>query len=194
MSSVGFRSIPVAVALAALLLARNVPAEVFHTRESALHAAFPEADRIESEDWIVSDAEAAEIARRSGSPPGTQLVTAYAAYDGATRLGWAFFDTHVVRTLPETLLIALTPEGRVASVRLVAFHEPPEYGPPSRWLSQFDEQPLSPRLAVDSDVDGISGATLTARAITASVRRHLALWQVRLPSVGAAPAQPSGAP
>ncbi|MCJ7726406.1 MAG: hypothetical protein MUP76_08490, partial [Acidimicrobiia bacterium] len=40
-----------------------------------------------------------------------------------------FIETHQVRTLPETILIVINPEGRVRGVHMLAFHEPPEYGP-----------------------------------------------------------------
>jgi Na+-translocating ferredoxin:NAD+ oxidoreductase RnfG subunit len=97
--------------------------------------------------------------------------------DGAP-MGYAFLDTQVVRTLPETLLVLVSPEGTVAKLLLLAFYEPPEYEAPERWLEQFDGKALGPDLRVEREIHGIAGATLTANAVTAAVRRSLALHQV----------------
>jgi Na+-translocating ferredoxin:NAD+ oxidoreductase RnfG subunit len=83
-----------------------------------------------------------------------------------------------VRTVSEALLVALTPEGTVRSVRLLAFHEPEEYRPPSRWLAQFEGAHLGPGLRLGRDVHTIAGATLTSRAATRAVRRALVLHRL----------------
>jgi transcriptional regulator of nitric oxide reductase len=163
-----------------LSLAPRASAEVFHSRESALKIAFPNADHVEARDLLLTPAEAAQVARQAGVEDGARLVTVYAGFRGGESLGWAFLDTHDVRTLPETLLVVLEPDGRVRGTHLLAFHEPLEYRPAERWLARFAGQALDRELAVGREVDGISGATITARAVTSAVRRLLAVWEVRL--------------
>jgi Na+-translocating ferredoxin:NAD+ oxidoreductase RnfG subunit len=85
---------------------------------------------------------------------------------------------HTVRTLPEAFLVVLSPQGTVRTLRVLAFHEPLEYKPSDRWYSQFEEKSLSEPLRLGSDVHGIVGATLSARATTRGVRRALALYEV----------------
>jgi hypothetical protein len=75
---------------------------------------------------------------------------------------------------------------------MLAFHEPPEYGPPSNWLAQFDHQALDDELRVRGDIDGITGATLTANAITASVRRVLAVFNTAVAATNVTPADSVG--
>ena len=72
----------------------------------------------------------------------------------------------------------ITPEGAVWSVRTLAFHEPEEYLPSERWLAQFRDRKLGDALKVRRGIHGIAGATLSARAVTAGVRRALALYAV----------------
>ena len=93
-------------------------------------------------------------------------------------MGVGFFDTHRVRTLNETLLVALSPEGRVLRVEAVAFHEPAEYMAREAWVKQFGGKALDPQLSLKGGIRPLSGATLTAHAMTDAARRCLALHQV----------------
>ena len=99
---------------------------------------------------------------------------------GDQTLGYAFLDIHVVRTQPEALFVVLTPQGEVDSVLVVAFHEPLEYMPSDRWQAQFAGKSLTPDLQVKRAIAPISGATLSAHAMTDAVRRALAVFQVAL--------------
>ena len=58
---------------------------------------------------------------------------------------------------------------------MLSFNEPEDYLPPPRWLDQFDGKALSKDLKPGLAVPNLSGATLTARAVSAAVRRTLAL-------------------
>jgi hypothetical protein len=155
-----------------------VRAEVFHSRQAALELAFPGAERVEAVDVVLSPGQAEEIRRVSGVRPASRLATAYVGWSGSRPLGWAFLDTHDVRTLPETVLLVVAPTGRLSQVRLLAFHEPPEYRPGPDWLARLAGARLDDELKLGHGVDGISGATLSAQAVAAAARRVLAVWQV----------------
>lgn len=173
----------VTAAVAASAVAGGLPvsparAEVFHSREAALQLAFPGADRVQPVDVILTPAQAARVRDLSGVKPASRLVTAYAGFAGSRALGWAFLDTHDVRTLPETVLLVVAPDGRLAHARLLAFHEPPEYRPGADWFARLAGAALDDDLRLGRRVDGISGATLSAHAVAAAARRVLAVWQV----------------
>ena len=157
----------------ALLLGSQASAAVFHSRESALNAAFPDADNVVPQPLYLSEDDAAYITAQTGMTMEERLVTAYVAKRGPTILGYGFIDTHRVRTLDETLLIIVSP-------LTLAFHEPPEYQANERWMRAFRGQSLDAELAVGSRVDSISGASMTARAATAAHRRALALFARKL--------------
>ena len=55
--------------------------------------------------------------------------TYYVGLASGAVTGYAYFDTHVVRTMPETMMAVLTPEGSVRSAELLAFAEPDDYLP-----------------------------------------------------------------
>ena len=174
------RSLVLLLALGALLAPERASAAVFHSKESALRLAFPDADSVTVRDLFLSDEEAGQVERAARSPVESRLVSVYVGHRDSRVTGYAFFDTHRVRTLPETFLLVLGPAGRVRGTHLLAFHEPPEYQPPARWLERFAGRVLDDDLALGRDVDGITGSTLTAHALTAAVRRLLAVHRVKL--------------
>ena len=72
----------------------------------------------------------------------------------------------------------------IARNLVLAFYEPLDYLPNERWLKQFDQVSLTPDLRVGGRIAGITGATLTARAMTESVRKVLSLYQVLIAKGG----------
>jgi hypothetical protein len=169
-----------ALALALLLRPAASEARVFHSRAEALALAFPDADRVDSRTFVLDEAQARRIEGLARAPLESRIVTLHAGMKGEHLLGYAVIDVHTVRTLPEALLIVLSPEGQVRSLRMLAFHEPEEYLTPAGWLRQFDGRDLDEALSLRGEIHGIAGATLSSRAVTGAVRRALATWQVLL--------------
>jgi hypothetical protein len=177
------------LALLVLAAAAGVPprpaaAGVFHSKESALRLAFGEVDSVITRSIVLDDHETARIEQLARTNLPSRLVNAYVGYRGGAVVATAFIETHRVRSLPETLLVVVGPDGRNRGVHLLAFHEPPEYQPTVAWLGQFTDRPLTDELALRRGVAGIAGSTLTAVAVTACVRRVMAIHEVCLaPSV-----------
>jgi Na+-translocating ferredoxin:NAD+ oxidoreductase RnfG subunit len=152
-------------------------AKVFHSQQEALALAFPDADRIENDTNVLSKDQVNWVEKASRSKLDTRIAKFYIAWkDGAVQ-GYAFIDVHTVRTLPEAFLVVLDPDGSVRSLRVLAFHEPLDYMPTKRWYEQFDGKTLADDMRLGHDVHGVVGATLSARAVTSSVRRVLALFR-----------------
>ncbi|MBI3769794.1 MAG: FMN-binding protein [Deltaproteobacteria bacterium] len=166
------------LAVAAVLTATVAHATVFHAKDEALALAFPGSDRVEERPFILTDEQKAAVEKRAHAPLESQLWTVYVGWRGDALLGYAVIDTHTVRTLPETAMVVLSPSGDVRRVEILAFYEPPEYTPPERWTRQFDGRHLDDDLKLGAGVQGITGATLSATALTAGVRRVLALYAV----------------
>ena len=102
----------------------------------------------------------------------------YEAVKDGKVVGVGLFDTHLVRTLNETALVAVSPEGRILRVEVVAFREPAEYMAKPAWVVQLHGKALDHELKLDRAIRPLSGATLTAHALTDAARRSLALHQV----------------
>lgn len=164
-------------ALAGLASAAPARATVFLTPARALEEAFPGA-RCVRRATVLTEAQAREVQRRAQVRVTSKLVTEYNAWRGDTLVGTAYFDTRTVRTMPATFLVVVRPDSTVGRVEILAFHEPPDYQPPRRWLDTFERRRLSERLRPRGDVRNLSGATLSSRAVAESVRLALALHAV----------------
>lgn len=166
-----------AVALLAAVLTGPAAGKVFLTVDEALDLAYPDC-RIERGTVYLTAEQRSEAERRAGEEVPSAVVHPYrATCDGAAG-GTAYFDVHRVRTLEETLMVALDAAGKVKRVEVLAFREPEEYLPRELWYQQFEGRELGPELQVKRAIHGVTGATLTARATTEAVRRVLALHGV----------------
>lgn len=167
-----------AAAVAVVGLVPPACAVVFHAKDEALALAFPGSDRVEDRAFILTDEQKQAVEKRARAPVESQLWTVYIGWHGDELLGYAVIDTHVVRTLPEAVMVVLSPAGEVRRAEVLAFYEPPEYVPTERWTKQFDGRHLDDDMKLGGGIQGITGATLSATAMTAGVRRVLALYGV----------------
>ena len=169
-----------ALALCAAVAAAPAEAKVFYSQQEALALAFPDAERVETRAELLDDAQARAVERLARAELPSRLVRLHTGYRGGLVLGHAIIEQHTVRTQPEAFLVVIAPDGRLRSIRVLAFYEPAEYLPSERWLRQFEGRALDDRLRLEGEIHGIAGATLTARAVTGGIRRALAVYQVLL--------------
>lgn len=152
-------------------------AAVLTTVDEALAAAFPGAEA-SKETLFLTEAQRREAEGRAGVPVTSRMVTRYTLVRRGEVVGWGYLDTHTVRTLPESLLVLVRPDGTVTRVEAVTFREPMEYLPPRRWYAQLEGRGLDEELALKRGVRPITGATLSARAAVEATRRVLAIHAV----------------
>lgn len=170
--------VPALGAAIAAAAASPAAASVYMTQDKALAAAFPAGVAVAREAAFLTDAQMARARALAGAgiPVESALVTRYVGRGADGRLaGTAYFDTHRVRTLDETIMVVVDPDGKVARIDVLAFGEPPEYLPKPGWLRQFVGKPLDETLSLKGEIHGITGATLSSHAATDAVRRILAI-------------------
>jgi hypothetical protein len=180
-------------AASASLLAAALSAKVFLTQAEALRLAFPGAT-VERKTAFLTETQRREARSLSGDDELPAALTPYyvATKDGRAA-GTAYFDTHRVRTMPETIMVVVDPSGAVARIEVLSFQEPEEFLPRPHWYAQFAGKPLDDELSIKRGIRPVAGATLTARATTEATRRVLALHRVLHPPPGSTPA-PSPTP
>jgi Na+-translocating ferredoxin:NAD+ oxidoreductase RnfG subunit len=166
------------LAVFSLACPQDASAKIFYSKQGALKAAFPEATRVERVNLFLSSNELVEVRKLAKSSVEQRVMRTYAGYRGDTLLGHAFIDTHDVRSLSETLMVVISPDGMVRNTMVLAFHEPPDYLPSKQWLAQIAGKGLHLGFQVNREVDCITGATMTSYAVVDSVRRVLAVHQL----------------
>lgn len=157
-----------------LFIAVAAQARVLMTQEQALATAFPAGVKVERQKFFLTPQQLAEARRESGVEFNDQLIVRYAGSNGA----FAYFDSHRVRTLPETVMVVVGADGKVDRVEILSFDEPTDYFPKRRWIDQLLGRKLDPELSLNRAIRPISGASLTGRAIVNATRKVLALHKV----------------
>lgn len=156
-----------------LLLATAANARVLMTQQEALATVFPHTAP-QRQKFFLTPQQVADARRESGTNFDDQMIIRYAAGDGR----FAYFDSHRVRTLPETMMIVVAADGTVERVDILSFDEPTDYFPKRRWLDQFLHRKLDRDLSLTGAVRPMSGASLTGRAIVDATRKVLAIHHV----------------
>ncbi|MDP3542578.1 MAG: FMN-binding protein [Elusimicrobiota bacterium] len=157
---------------AALLGAAPARARVLMSQKDALAVAFPKAPP-ERRTAFLTDAQAKAVEQTAQAKLDTKVWTYYVS--GSTT---AYFESHLVRTMNETVMIVVGAGGTVAFVEVLSFAEPDDFMASDRWLAQLQGRKLDDELVIRRGLRNITGATLTAESVTRSVRRVLAVHQV----------------
>jgi len=155
-------------------------AQVFKTQQQALQEAFPNSDSIERKTLFLTDEQVNQIQRLAKTELESKIVTFYVGGKADSITGYAFFESNIVRTKPETFVVVLDKKARVKFVEVLAFYEPLDYLPTSNWFTLFTDKILSEELWPKRNIHNITGATLSVQAITQGVRKMLAIYQVAI--------------
>ncbi|OGU63159.1 MAG: hypothetical protein A3C56_06520 [Ignavibacteria bacterium RIFCSPHIGHO2_02_FULL_56_12] len=166
-----------AAATVLFAVADTCTAQVKMTKEEALETYFPAA-QIERATAFLTDDQVHEIQQRSRSRVESHVLTYYMARKDGRFVGTAFFETQTVRTMPATYMVIVDPDTTIRAVEVMAFFEPEDYLPQSKWLGQFAAKGPADDLWLKRGIQNISGASLTAQALTEGVRRLLASYQI----------------
>ena len=170
--------------LAAAVVGGSPPAAVAQvlTQAEALELAFPGAQVERRTAYLESDQlERARALAGGDVDIESEIVTHYVATRNGEFVGVAYFDAHIVRTHREVLMIVVDPDATIRRIETVAFREPPEYEAPDGWLELFEDRRLDGDLSLKGEIPPMTGATLTAVAVTRSARRVMALHSVITP-------------
>jgi hypothetical protein len=116
------RALLVGIAGWVLTAAAVRSAPVYSSREQALSRAFPPPATIERKTHFLTDAEREKASRAARTKVESNLVVAYVGRTSKGILGTAYFDTHTVRTMPETLLVVVRPDvtGATLTTRVIS--------------------------------------------------------------------------
>lgn len=152
------------------------------TCDEALALAFGEAE-VQKKTTYLTEEQSERVERRAGSALPSKVARPYEARDADGNLiGVAYFDTHRVRSMSETLMFVVDSERRIERVEVLAFREPERYCPRPGFFAQFQGKRLDDDLRIGRSIRGVSGSTLTCHATLDNARRVLALHDELFPA------------
>jgi len=156
----------------AAAVSTSVYARTYFTVEQAQHAIFPGAALIPAF-FTLTDAQKREIEQHSGVNVRFTEIRLWKVPGG----GYFVIDEVVGKHELITYAIGLTAGGAVKQIEIMDYRE--SYGyeiRSSRWRAQFTGK-TSEALKLESDIQNISGATLSSRHVTEGVKRVLATYE-----------------
>jgi uncharacterized protein with FMN-binding domain len=110
------------------------------------------------------------------------LVTYFEYRENGVLQATAYIDTDVVRKETETLMVVIGADGSIRDIEVMSFHEPKDYIPPTVWKNQFRAKTSKELYRSKSTIVGITGATLTSKAVTKAVQKTLAIHHLIYPA------------
>jgi hypothetical protein len=154
--------------------------KVYLTEAQALARVYADADRQWQETWEPKADERAALESQLGWKLPEAVFTFHRASRGGRDFGWALVLEEKGRFKPITFLVHLGPDRRVAAVLVMVYRESRgDAVRRTRFLDQFEGKDAGDPLRLNRDVVGISGATLSSRALAAGVRKALLLAEAR---------------
>ncbi len=153
-------------------------AKVLLTKDKALELVFPEADEIEKRHVFLTERQAKRISKMAKAEIDSKLYTFYIAKSGGKETGYAVIDTHTLRTLTETVMFVINPNGTLRHAEILAFFEPTDYMPSGKWINLFLKKTKLDRMKVGKGIPNVTGATISARSFSRTARRVLSVYRV----------------
>ncbi len=154
-------------------------AEIYLTQDQALDIIL-ESDTEHIYDPKPVSAEVAQMLRERKLETSQPQKTAHFFVGKRNGLvtGYALIDNEIGKHLPITYIVGISPAGKVTRVEMMVFREIRGWEPRERrFMKQFEEKSKDDTLKVGDSIRNVTGATLSARAITKGVSRALLLWQ-----------------
>ena len=162
------------------LLITQAEARIYRTFPEAIQSVFPQADNLKRRSVYLTPEQLKRAVQYANEPIDTAFLVVYEITKAGKLIGYAYLDTHRVRTLNETVLICIDEKERILHIEQLSFAEPQEYMASDAFLSLFHGQTLSPALSLKGNIPTITGSTLTCSVLTSSARRVLALHKIVL--------------
>ena len=152
---------------------------VYFTEDEALVKVFDKADRIDALVWTPTPEQRTELENRLGAHLPEEQFPVWRGRRGDGDLGWALVLEEKGRFKPITFMVHVRPDRSVGHVLVMVYRESRGDGVRrQRFLKQFRDRDLEDRLRLNRDIIGLTGATLSSRALTYGVRKALVLVDV----------------
>ena len=152
--------------------------QVFKTQDEALSEVFSDADTVIRKTLFLDDEQISRIQTKSKSRVDNAIISYYVGYKDNRMLRFAYFEDSIVRTKKAVLLILITPQNIIEKIEVLAFYEPQDYLPISKWFQLFTGHKLSDQLMPGKAIHAVTGATLSVQAFAAMARRALAIHEL----------------
>lgn len=169
-----------ATALACLAAALPAYGATYWTIPTVLKSFFSSSKKVGYRKVALSDADAAEIAKKIGTAIKRDWVVYVAESDGAHD-GYAIKDEEKGLHEPIDFAVKFSASGAVDRVEILEYRE--AYGDEvrgDRFREQFRGKTASDPITAGKDIDIVSGASISSRSVALGVKRDALILQLAL--------------
>jgi len=145
----------------------------------AIKAAYPTATSSKKQAILLTNAQASKVQKLTKKKLKSKIFTFYLIKKDKKVVSYAGLYTNKVRSKTGTYIVFINPNGKIDSIEIVAFNEPPEYIPKKRWLKLFNEKTINDNIKVKESIPNLSGATMSANSTSDTAKLMLAVWKVK---------------
>jgi Na+-translocating ferredoxin:NAD+ oxidoreductase RnfG subunit len=167
-----------AVALLALTAAPAHADQVYFTPRDLLADFFRSSQNVTYKKVELDAAAKQRLQHRLGYAPQKSSYTFYVATSAAGHVdGYAFIDEEKGEHLPITFAVKLSPDGKVMRQEVVVYREARgDEVRDERFRAQFVGKSAHDAIETDQDIQAVSGATISSRAMAVGVKRAVVLF------------------
>lgn len=153
---------------------------VFYTEEAARRELFPDLQGFGRDTLTLDSATAVKAASLIKFPVPEKSVVFERILSKHGAAGYIYRGSEFGKVERMDFAVAMDAEGKVRRVLLTAYRESIGGEVKSkRFMRQFEGKKYGSALQLGRDIDGISGATLSSRAVTAGVRKAVCFWKLK---------------
>lgn len=156
------------------------PIGIFFSEESSRRELFPAYERAEHDTLRIDDSTAARAKVLMKGPIAEKQAVFERVLSKQGIAGYIYRAREMGKVEPMDFAVSLDGEGRILRVVLTAYRESIGGEVKSkRFMGQFKGKHSGSSLQLNRDIDGITGATLSSRAITIGVRKAVCFWKLK---------------
>jgi Na+-translocating ferredoxin:NAD+ oxidoreductase RnfG subunit len=164
------------ILLLSLLFALPLSAKVLSSPFEAMQHTFGNDATISKKNILLSKKQTKAIQESAKVKLESKIFRIFKAVKKESVLGYGVLVNKKVRSKNGVILYLIDTEGVLKGMEIIAFNEPPEYIPSEKWNSQFQNISTEKMLHSPRNIPTITGATLSARAITNGSRIAFAIY------------------
>ena len=151
--------------------------QVYYTSRDLLADFFHTSQQVTYKKVQLEGSELEHIKSRLGYTPARNSYTFYIATSAGHIDGYAFIDEEKGEHLPITFAVKLSPTGKIERQEIVVYRE--ARGDEVRdehFRAQFVGKSAADAIDTDQDIQVVSGATISSRAMAVGVKRAVVLF------------------
>jgi Na+-translocating ferredoxin:NAD+ oxidoreductase RnfG subunit len=146
--------------------------------EKLFKASFSPAATIGQKIITLNAREVQALQQKAKAKFDSNKIRFYVVKNDSKLVGYGVLVTQRVRTKKASILYMISKEAKIKSIEIIQFQEPSEYKPNKNWKDIFTGKSKENDLFVGKGIPSISGATMSARAVSDASRLALSIVEM----------------